>query len=242
MKSLNRRPKAFSVYCDCFVHIQLLNMQERGELFTSLFEYAISGKEADFESGKLQMAFSFMRAQMERDFAKYEATCERNRANAKSRKPSNFSNQSLPMVTNGNQYKDKDKDKDKEKNILLSADADAQPRFDYQSVIDTFNSVCVSLPKAKALNDKRRKAIKSASKNLGDISFTDLFAKVERSDFLTGRDGTWSAGFDWILKPSNLIKIIEGNYDNKNQPESTNTRAEREERKRMYNAYADDRY
>ena len=101
---------------------------------------------------------------------------------------------------------------------ILSTDVDAQPRFDYQSVINSFNSVCKSLPKVLKLTDKRRKAIKNASKLLGEMSFDDLFAKVEQSDFLTGRTGKWNGcGFDWILKPSSVTKIIEGNYRNKSK-------------------------
>lgn len=97
-----------------------------------------------------------------------------------------------------------------------SAPADTQPPFDYQNVINLFNSVCVSLPNVQKLTDKRRKAIKNASKLLGDITFDELFAIIEQSDFLTGRSGNWTGcGFDWILKPSNLTKIIEGNYTNK---------------------------
>ena len=108
------------------------------------------------------------------------------------------------------------KDKISKDNISLSTDVDDRAHFDYQSVIDCFNSVCVSLPKVQKLTDKRRRAIKNACKLLGDTDFSVLFAKVEQSDFLTGRTGNWSGcGFDWILSPSNLTKIIEGNYENK---------------------------
>lgn len=56
----------------------------------------------------------------------------------------------------------------------------------------------------------------NADKLLGGMSFDELFSLVENSDFLTGRNGKWSGcGFDWILQPSNLTKIIEGNYLNK---------------------------
>ena len=47
--------------------------------------------------------------------------------------------------------------------ISSSTSVDRQPPFDYQSVVDCFNSVCVSLPKVQKLADKRRKAIKSAA-------------------------------------------------------------------------------
>ena len=95
-----------------------------------------------------------------------------------------------------------------------SAVADRQSPFDYQSVIDCFNSTCISLPKVQKLTDKRRKAIRNAAELLEDMTFAELFDKVEHSDFLTGRSGVWSCGFDWIIKPANITKIIEGNYQN----------------------------
>ena len=99
---------------------------------------------------------------------------------------------------------------------IVSTDVDVRPSFDYQAVVNSFNSVCKSLPKVQKLTDKRRKQIKNASKMLVEITFDELFTKVEESDFLTGRTGKWSGcGFDWIMTAPNLTKIIEGNYDNK---------------------------
>lgn len=108
-------------------------------------------------------------------------------------------------------------DKTGKDNTSSSTAVDRQPAFDYQSVVDCFNSICKSLPSVQKLTDKRRKSIKTAASQLGELSFSDLFELVESSDFLTGRSGKWSCGFDWILKPSNLTKIIEGNYRNNDQ-------------------------
>lgn len=132
---------------------------------------------------------------------------------------SNIVTKELPNVTNC--YTEIEKeidielDKELEIDSTMSASADSKSRFDYQSVVELFNSICVSLPKIQKVTDLRKKKIKGASKELnGD--FESLFKKVEKSDFLTGRNGAWNGcNFDWILKPSNLIKIIEGNYDNK---------------------------
>jgi hypothetical protein len=44
--------------------------------------------------------------------------------------------------------------------------------------------------------------------------WADVFARVGRSDFLTGVSSKWRADYDWIIKPSNLQKILEGNYEN----------------------------
>lgn len=83
-----------------------------------------------------------------------------------------------------------------------------------ERVADEFNELCRELPKIPRLDKRRRKAIKKAAEILnGD--FGSLFKKVNSSDFLCGRTGSWQAGFDWILKPENLNKILEGNYDNR---------------------------
>lgn len=117
------------------------------------------------------------------------------------------------------------KDKLSKDNIIdtLSTCVDGSNAFDYQSVINSFNSICTSLPKVQKLTDTRKKKIKNTSKLLGEMTFEDLFFKVESSDFLSGRNGKWTACcFDWILNSANLAKIIEGNYDNK-QSTTSNT-------------------
>ncbi len=102
-------------------------------------------------------------------------------------------------------------------NILLSADTDPNPQADYKNIMDSFNSVCVSLPKINNLTDLRKQKIRNAVKQL-DGDFESFFRRIEESDFLTGRNGSWNGCcFDWVMKPSNLIKIMEGNYDNKPQ-------------------------
>jgi hypothetical protein len=45
-----------------------------------------------------------------------------------------------------------------------------------------------------------------------------VFNKVQESDYLNGRTGNaWQATFDWVLKAENWVKVIDGNYDNKEQ-------------------------
>lgn len=116
---------------------------------------------------------------------------------------------------------------DKEKDTLTSDDEAPAP-MDYQSIMDSFNQICASQPKIKVITEPRKKAIKRASKTVeANGGFESLFQRVERSDFLSGRVKKWICGFDWILKPANLTKILEGNYDGKNgaaaQPDYTDT-------------------
>lgn len=84
--------KSFLVYMDYKQHLQLLSDEERGKLFMALFDYASLGETPKFD-GMLKMAFSFIKAQMDRDAEKYEAICERNRANGiKGGRPPNGQN------------------------------------------------------------------------------------------------------------------------------------------------------
>ncbi len=87
--------------------------------------------------------------------------------------------------------------------------------------IDYFSKVCPSLPQIKAMTDKRKKAINSIIKQYGTDKLVEVLKKTEASDFLSGRNGKWcSCNIDWIIKSSNFIKILEGNYDNIRQKET----------------------
>ncbi len=95
----------------------------------------------------------------------------------------------------------------------------------YQKIVDLYHEKCPSLPKVQKITDSRKKAIKARWNEYGKSidTFKECFEKVEASDFLSGRDGKWSnCCFDWIIKPANFTKIIEGNYDRRNHAGSNN--------------------
>ena len=93
-----------------------------------------------------------------------------------------------------------------------------QPRnesyLNYESIVDSFNRLCPSLPKVRALTENRRTLIQNADKLIGG-DFETLFRKAEASDYLTGKINNWRADLDWILKDDNPLKILEGKYDNR---------------------------
>ena len=74
--------KSFLVYLDWRQHLELLREEERGRLIMALFDYQETGKLPVF-SGALQMAFSFIRAQIDRDSEAYERQCSTNQENGK---------------------------------------------------------------------------------------------------------------------------------------------------------------
>lgn len=92
----------------------------------------------------------------------------------------------------------------------------------HQKIADAFNTICKGLSKlnpTKMWTPARKVAIGNRWKENPDLQFWTeaVFARVQRSDYLTGRQANilWQCSFDWIIKPANLQKILEGNYDNR---------------------------
>lgn len=85
-----------------------------------------------------------------------------------------------------------------------------------KQVAALFNQICVSYPSVQSLSEARKKAIKARLKTYSLDDFKTLFEKAEASDFLKGGNGrNWSANFDWLIRDSNMAKVLDGNYDNK---------------------------
>jgi len=92
----------------------------------------------------------------------------------------------------------------------------------YQLVVDEFNSKLSELGEVKVLSDKRKAWIKGAIKQMEktDNDFTKIetwvryFDYVSGIDFLMGRKTDFTATFDFLVNKNNLLKVVEGNYDN----------------------------
>ncbi|MBC2580596.1 hypothetical protein [Clostridium sp. DJ247] len=97
--------------------------------------------------------------------------------------------------------------------------SDTRSTVPYDEIINTFNSICVAMPKVEKLSNARKRTLIAHWNEYRDINvFSKLFIKAQQSDFLSGRSGRWQGcSFDWLIKSSNMIKVLEGNYDNKAQ-------------------------
>ena len=82
-------------------------------------------------------------------------------------------------------------------------------------IISLYHSICVSFPSIRAVSDTRKKAIQNLAKTYTIEDFRTVFENTERSSFLKGSDGGWKASFDWLLKETNFLKVLEGNYADK---------------------------
>ncbi len=93
--------------------------------------------------------------------------------------------------------------------------------INYQQIADLYNDTCVSFPRLTKLSDSRKKAIKARMKTYSLEDFKKLFQMAEESSFLKGENArNWSATFDWLIKDSNMAKVLDGNYQDKQQVET----------------------
>lgn len=101
----------------------------------------------------------------------------------------------------------------------------------YATIRELYNSVCGSYPRLVKMSDARKKAINARLKTGYTLDdFRKLFEKAEASDFMKGANKrNWSATFDWMICDSNMAKVLDGNYDPRDQggvkdeSESTNS-------------------
>ena len=95
-------------------------------------------------------------------------------------------------------------------------------KTDCQQIADMYNNTCVSFPHITKLSEGRKKAIKARLKVYSAEDFQMLFNMAERSSFLKGQNNRdWTATFDWLIKDSNMAKVLDGNYADKCGAEKT---------------------
>lgn len=105
-------------------------------------------------------------------------------------------------------------------------------RTDYNEAVDAYNTLCApTLPAVKQLSKARQGHLKTGFERLqkAGLTWTDYFTLAAQSDFLMGRNGAWhGCGFDWLIKPANMLKVIEGNYNNQTPAETDEAERKRQ--------------
>ena len=96
----------------------------------------------------------------------------------------------------------------------------------FEKIKNLFNSICTDLPNIKVLNNNRKTLIKNRETTLRkfEVDWEKYFILVSSNDFLNGgNERNWKADFDWLLKESNMIKVLEGRYKSKKEKEVKTT-------------------
>ncbi len=88
----------------------------------------------------------------------------------------------------------------------------------YEKILENFHFYCKDLPRVRSINGLKPK-LKARWKEHPEIEWWEGFFKddVHSSDFLCGRSSDFRASLDWILGPKNMSKILNGQYQNRQE-------------------------
>ena len=111
---------------------------------------------------------------------------------------------------------------DKNPSIIYPSIMDSSIKHPYQEYVDRYHSICHNLPKIVSLNEQRKKAIDTFAGQFTFDQFDEICRRANVSDFLTGKTSKpgWRADFEFLLRPKQAVRILEGGYDNAQQPET----------------------
>lgn len=92
----------------------------------------------------------------------------------------------------------------------------------YKEIISLWNSLSdCGIPQIRNIspNSNRQSMLKTRLRQYGEGSFAEVVENIRHSDFLQGKIGKrpFIATFDWVIRPNNYPKVLEGNYDNRSR-------------------------
>ena len=96
----------------------------------------------------------------------------------------------------------------------------------YPNVVELWNtleSYGIKPIRSITPESKRHVYLRARFKEYGEDSFEEVIENIKASDFLQGKSYTrkpFVITFDWLVLPSNYVKVLEGNY-NQRKPMST---------------------
>ena len=118
-------------------------------------------------------------------------------------------------------YRDRRKEKKDKKEKMLSNDnmQKAEAKVDAEAVREFFNREMFDKPIPKVrgkLKGQRLAFLTARVREYGIDAVREAITKAARSDFLNGGGGRgFIASFEWIFRPNNFPKVLDGNFDNR---------------------------
>ncbi len=81
----------------------------------------------------------------------------------------------------------------------------------FTPIIDKWNSL--NLQQLRTISNNRQVMLNARIKEHGFDSVLEAIGNINKSSFLKGQNNkNWVIKFDWFIKPSNFVKVLENNY------------------------------
>ena len=100
------------------------------------------------------------------------------------------------------------------------------PNCPHGEISEAYNRILPMLPQVKLLTDSRKNTLRAAwkaNKARQSLDWWEAYFKlILKCPFLLGQKNDFKAGFDWLLKPGNMVKVLEGNFREETPPPAIN--------------------
>jgi hypothetical protein len=123
-------------------------------------------------------------------------------------------------LSNAPRYRDieleLDLEKELEKDLEKETPKERATKVPYDEIVEIFHRKCPSLRAVQKITDFRKKLLNARWKEHPSSDFwEEYFETVSKSQFLMGKVNDFQANFEWLIRPNNFIKVLEGNYNGK---------------------------
>lgn len=192
--------------------VELLSDEEAGQLFKAVLAYSDDGSQASTDSRATAIVFAGIKAQIDAASDKYASRCAKNKATAiqreQAKKGDHNCAQSCTNVHNRAQ------------SCTIVQTDKPKPDVDVKAFVKYFNDKVAehhsTIGIVKTITEQRKGSILSRARENGKDALKIVVDKAVASDFLNGKNKkSWQATFDWLMRPTNFVKVLEGNYDNR---------------------------
>ena len=110
--------------------------------------------------------------------------------------------------------KDKESDTEKDTDSFTEPEGSVCRTKDVRRIQKAWNELGLKQLVRIPSDSKRGVLLRARVREYGVDAVLEAIAKVRDSPFLKGQNSrNWVITFDWLIKPNNFIKVLEGNYD-----------------------------
>jgi hypothetical protein len=121
---------------------------------------------------------------------------------------------------------DKDKEKKRKEKSLEPEAASRRPACPHQQIIELYHQILPELPKVQVWNDDRQSCLRARWREDRARQHLDwwinFFNHVRGSPFLMGNVKKFQADLEWLIRPKNFPKVLEGRYHEQSGSGKTN--------------------
>jgi len=99
---------------------------------------------------------------------------------------------------------------------IVAIFSEKKDSVDYDNVVKLYHELCPKMRKVEKLGKQRSEFIHARFSEYGLSKITEVLRLAGESDFLNGKnDRLFMADLEWLMRPNNFIKVLEGKYQNR---------------------------